>query len=113
MFRLPEMGAPIRFLAVVALYLVYGVALGTMGPVKQGYLNAHIPSAQRATIISLDALFADAGGVAGQSGWGYLAKAKSIAEAWMYSGLTLVIGVPLYWIARRHDQELDRFQTDA
>jgi MFS family permease len=106
-------GAPIRFLAVVALYLVYGVALGTMGPVKQGYLNAHIPSAQRATIISLDALFADAGGVAGQSGWGYLAKAKSIAEAWMYSGLTLVIGVPLYWIARRHDQELDRFQTDA
>ena len=104
---------PIRFFVVVALYLVYGVALGTMGPVKQGYLNAHIPSAQRATIISLDALFADAGGVAGQSGWGYLAKMRSIGEAWMFSGMTVILGVPLYWIARRNDQELDRFQTNA
>jgi len=80
-----------------------------MGPVKQGYLNAHIPSAQRATIISLDALFADAGGVAGQSGWGYMAKVKSIGEAWMYSGATLLIGAPLYWIARKNDKELDQF----
>jgi MFS family permease len=100
---------PVRFLVVVALYLVYGVALGAMGPVKQGYLNAHIPSAQRATIISLDALFADAGGVVGQSGWGYLAKVRSIGEAWMYSGATLVIGAPLYWIARRNDKKLDKF----
>lgn len=102
-------GVPARFLVVVALYLIYGVALGAMGPVKQGYLNAHIPSAQRATIISLDALFADAGGVAGQSGWGYLAKARSIGEAWMYSGATLLLGAPLYWMARRNDREKDIF----
>jgi MFS family permease len=104
---------PSRFFVVVALYLVYGVALGTMGPVKQGYLNAHIPSGQRATIISLDALFADAGGVAGQSGWGYLSKVQSIGEAWLYSGMTLVIGAPLYWIARRNDHQVDSFQTAA
>lgn len=102
-------GIPIQFLVVVALYLVYGVALGAQGPVKQGYLNAHIPSAQRATIISLDALFADAGGVAGQSGWGYMAKVRSIGEAWMYSGATLMLGVPLYLIARKNDTKLDKF----
>ena len=102
-------GLPIRFFVVVALYLVYGVALGAMGPVKQGYLNAHIPSAQRATIISLDALFADAGGVAGQSGWGYLAKVRSIGEAWVASGVSLVVAVPLYLVARRNDKELDKF----
>jgi MFS family permease len=102
-------GVPTRFLVVVALYLVYGVALGLMGPVKQGYLNAHIPSAQRATIISLDSFFANLGGVAGQSGWGYLAKVRSIGEAWMYSGATLLIGVPLYWMARRNDKEHDNF----
>ena len=102
-------GVPIRFLVVVALYLVYGIALGAMGPVKQGYLNAHIPSAQRATIISLDALFADAGGVAGQTGWGYLAKVRSIGEAWIYSGLSLVLAVPLYFVARRNDREYDKF----
>ncbi|HJQ65136.1 MAG TPA: MFS transporter [Gemmatimonadales bacterium] len=102
-------GLPIRFFVVVALYLVYGVALGAMGPVKQGYLNAHIPSEQRATIISLDALFADAGGVAGQSGWGYLAKVRSIGEAWMASGVSLILAVPLYLIARKNDRELDKF----
>ncbi|HMA44175.1 MAG TPA: MFS transporter [Gemmatimonadales bacterium] len=102
-------GVPVRFVIVVALYLVYGIALGTMGPVKQGYLNAHIPSAQRATIISLDALFADAGGVVGQTGWGYLAKIRSIGEAWMFSGATLLVAVPLYWLARSGDRTLDRF----
>jgi MFS family permease len=102
-------GVPTRFFVVVALYLVYGIALGTMGPVKQGYLNAHIPSEQRATIISLDALFADAGGVAGQSGWGYLAKMRSIGEAWIYAGVTLLVDVPMYFIARKNDKELDKF----
>jgi MFS family permease len=102
-------GVPTRFFVVVGLYLVYGIALGTMGPVKQGYLNAHIPSEQRATIISLDALFADAGGVAGQSGWGYLAKVRSIGEAWIYAGVTLLVDVPMYLIARKNDKELDKF----
>jgi MFS family permease len=105
-FLLP---GPASFYAVVALYLVYGVALGAMAPVKQGYLNAHIPSAQRATIISLDSMFADVGGVGGQSGWGYLAKTRSIGTAWIYAGATLLIGVPLYWLARRNDGILDKF----
>lgn len=97
------------FYPVVGLYLAYGVALGVAMPVKQGYLNAHIPSAQRATIISLDSFFANVGGVAGQSGWGYLARARSIAEAWVAAGAFLVVGVPSYWLARRSDRRLDAF----
>jgi MFS family permease len=103
---------PIGFFVALGSYLVYGVALGVGGPVKQGYLNAHIPSAQRATIISLDSLFADMGGVVGQSGWGYLAKMRSIGEAWLYSGATLILAVPLYWIARKNDKSLDSFQAE-
>ena len=103
---------PIGFFVALGSYLVYGVALGMGGPVKQGYLNAHIPSAQRATIISLDSLFADVGGVMGQSGWGYLAKMRSIGEAWLYSGATLILAAPLYWIARKNDKSLDSFQAD-
>ena len=103
---------PIGFFVALGSYLMYGVALGLGGPVKQGYLNAHIPSAQRATIISLDSLFADLGGVMGQSGWGYLAKMRSIGEAWLYSGATLILAAPLYWIARKNDKSLDSFQAD-
>src|SRR5205823_2658356 len=98
-----------NFYVVVALYLVYGIALGVLMPVKQGYLNAHIPSAQRATIISLDSFFANLGGVAGQTGWGWLARMRSIADAWVAGGAALILGVPLYWVARRRDRVLDRF----
>jgi len=89
-----------RFWVVVPLYLLYGVALGVMMPVKQGYLNDHIPSAQRATIISLDSLFADLGGAVGQSGWGYLARITSLPVAWVFAGATQIFGVPLYRRAR-------------
>jgi len=95
------------FSAVVSLYLVYGMAVGVALPVKQAYLNAHIPSAQRATIISLDSMFANLGGVIGQSGWGWLARMRSIGEAWAYSGATLLLGLPLYWLARRGESDAD------
>jgi len=100
-------GSPDRFYVVVALYLVYGLAVGVAMPVKQAYLNAHIPSAQRATIISLDSMFANVGGVLGQSGWGWLARGRSIGEAWAWSGVTLLFGLPLYRLARRNDRRLD------
>ena len=60
-----------NFFLVVTLYLLYGVAIGLAMPVKQSYLNAHIPSAQRATILSLDSMFASGGGVLGQTVWGW------------------------------------------
>ena len=96
-----------NFYTVVALYLLYGVAIGLALPVKQAYLNAHIPSAQRATIISLDSMFASSGGVLGQTLWGRVARTRSIGTAWAWSGLTLLLGIPLYWIARRRDRHLD------
>ncbi len=96
-----------NFFVVVSLYLLYGVAVGLALPVKQAYLNAHIPSAQRATIISLDSMFASSGGVLGQTGWGWVARTRSIGTAWAWSGLTLVLGIPLYWLARKRDQHHD------
>ena len=96
-----------NFYAVASLYLLYGVALGVAIPVKQAYLNAHIPSAQRATIISLDSMFANVGGVLGQSGWGWLARVRSIGQAWAYAGATLLLGLPLYWLARRREPQAD------
>jgi MFS family permease len=100
-------GVHYLFYVVVVLYLTYGVAIGLAMPVKQGYLNAHIPSAQRATILSLDSMFANSGGVVGQSAWGWVARTRSIGEAWAWSGLTLLLAVPLYWMARRKDRRLD------
>jgi len=92
------------FWIAVPLYLVSALAFGISFPVKQGWLNARIPSQQRATIISLDALFNDAGSTAGQVGLGWLSQAFSIPIAWLVGGAAQVLQVPLYAAARRSER---------
>ena len=76
-----------QFWVAVPLYLVSTIAFGISIPVKQGWLNARIPSQQRATIISLDALFGDGGSTVGQVGLGWLSQTVSIPFAWLVGGL--------------------------
>ena len=93
-----------QFWVAVPLYLISAVSFGVSMPVKQGWLNARIPSEQRATIISLDALFGDAGSTVGQVGLGWLSQTVSIPFAWLVGGLTQVVGVPLLGAARRAER---------
>ena len=79
----------------VPFYLISTVAWGLMLPVKQSWMNSLIPSEQRATLISLDSLFGDAGGTVGQVGLGYASQAVSIPFAWLLGGLFQLTGIPL------------------
>ena len=94
-----------QFWVAVPLYLVSAAAFGVAMPVKAGWLNARIPSAQRATIISLDALFGDAGSTAGQVGLGWVSQAFSIPLAWLIGGAVQAGGVPLFAAARRAERD--------
>lgn len=89
------------FLAAAGLYVAFGVVGGVAGPVRQAYINRQIPSAQRATVLSLDAFFNDGGATGGQLGFGWLSRAVSIPVAWVTSGVLLVIAAPLYAAAAR------------
>jgi MFS family permease len=93
-----------QFWVAVPLYLVSTIAFGIAIPVKQGWLNARIPSEQRATIISLDALFGDGGSTVGQVGLGWLSQTVSIPFAWLLGGLIQGVSVPLLGVARRADR---------
>jgi len=93
------------FWIAVPLYLVSTVAFGIAIPVKQGWLNARIPSQQRATVISLDALFGDGGSTVGQVGLGWLSTVVSIPAAWLVGGVVQAISVPLLGVARRAERE--------
>jgi MFS family permease len=84
------------FSVVVFLYLLYGVSFGLSNPIRMAFVNRHIPSAQRATVLSVDSLFNEGGGVLGQTGLGYLSRKVSIPAAWMLGGLVLFAGYPLY-----------------
>ncbi len=81
---------------VIVLWLAWGLLFGIGRPVRQSYLNDHIPSAQRATVLSLDAFFEDAGGAVGQPGLGWISERPSIPVAWLVGG-ALLLGVPLLY----------------
>ncbi len=88
-----------QFWVAVPLF-AFGISL----PVKQGWLNARIPSQQRATIISLDALFGDGGSTVGQVGLGWLSQTVSIPFAWLVGGGLQAVAVPLLGVARRAER---------
>ena len=66
----------------IALWLGWGVIFGISMPVRMSYMNVHIASAERATVLSLDALFSDAGAAIGQPAFGWVSARTSIAAAW-------------------------------
>jgi len=90
-----------QFWVAVPLYLVSTLAWGLYIPVKQAWINGRIPWSERATVISLDALFGDAGNTVGQLGLGYVSTRFSIPAAWLLGGLAQALGLPLLWAARR------------
>jgi MFS family permease len=86
----------VLFSAVVILYLTFGLSFGISQPVRMALVNSQIPSAQRATVLSVDSLFSEGGGVVGQTGLGLLSRRVSIPAAWILGGALLFLGYPLY-----------------
>lgn len=84
-----------------ALWSVWNVVFGIVGPVRQAYLNEQVPSAQRATVLSLDAFFADVGGAGGQPALGWLSRATSIPIGWLVGAIFLGLTVPGYGASGR------------
>jgi MFS family permease len=85
----------------IVLWISWSVLFGLLGPVRSGFINEHIPSPQRATVLSLDSLFADAGGTVGQPALGWLSTRFSIAVAWCLGSLFFAAAAPLYAVAGR------------
>jgi MFS family permease len=106
-------GLATSFPIAVGLYLLSNFAQGVAAPIRQGMINLHIPSSQRATILSVDSLFSELGSGVGQSGWGYVARRQGIGHAWVSAGALLVLGIPLLALARRGDPDADRFGAPA
>lgn len=92
----PRASGLIVFAVVTLLWMGFSFAMGLSGPVRQAFINTQIPSAQRATVLSLDSFFTDAGGAAGQPGLGWIAKMWSVPVGWVVGTLGLIAAVPLY-----------------
>lgn len=106
----------VAFVLVVVFLAGFGFLDGILRPVRQAYINDHIPSAQRATVLSFDSFFSDIGAVAGQVGLGYAAQIASKAVAYTIGGVVYLVSVPLYRRAGRASDQLatpERTQPEA
>jgi MFS family permease len=95
------------FWLAVALLLVATVAEGVAMPVQQAYLHQVVPSSQRATVVSSVSLVSSAGGIGGQLGLGYVARAQSVAVGYVTGGLTLLLALPPLLLLRRMREPAD------
>ena len=98
------------FWVAVPAFLFGAVLFGIMAPVRQTFLHSIIPTSERATLVSFDALMGSLGSVGGQTGLGYLAQVRSVADGFVVGGLATALAVPLYAILRRRSEPTDRIR---
>lgn len=96
------------FPTAVACFLLSMAATGVVGPVKQAYLHQCVPSAHRATVLSFDSMLGSAGGIAGQTGLGYLARARGVGAGYVAGGLLTLVALPILLRVRHLGGDADR-----
>jgi MFS family permease len=99
----------------VAIFLLagWGFASAVADPVRQAYLNAMIPSKQRATVLSFDSLFGSIGGVVVQPGLGRVADLSGYGASLFIGGIIELIGIPFLLASRRQRDPADRENSDT
>ncbi len=88
------------FWTALVLLAVWGIMFAATGPVRQAYLNAFIPSAQRATVLSSDNLLASGGGVVIQPILGKAADVWSYGPSYLLSSGIQLLVLPFLLLAR-------------
>jgi MFS family permease len=101
------MGTIQVFAVVVALLVLWAVAFAASTPVRQAYINALIPSHERATVLSFDSMVNSTGGVVFQPILGRVADTAGYAASYIVSGAVACLGVPFLLLARREKVSAD------
>lgn len=96
------------FAVVVALLVLWAVASAASQPVRQAYINALIPSRERATVLSFDSMVSSTGGVAFQPILGRIADTAGYSVSYVVSGAVAAVSLPFLLLARREHANADR-----
>jgi MFS family permease len=106
-------GLVTSFWIALGLLMVWATMFAAMSPVRQAYLNSHIPSAQRATVLSSDNLLASAGGVVAQPALGRAADLWGYGQAYLLTAGVQVLALPFLGLARRERKAFERTRDEA
>jgi MFS family permease len=99
----------------IALVLLAGWALvfAIEAPLRQAFLNGLIPSQQRATVLSFDALMGSAGGVVAQPALGRTADLYGYPASYLVSAGIQTLALPFVLLARREHATSDPITDGA
>lgn len=76
----------------LAVFMLHEFGRGLFKPIKDAYLNDQLPSSERATVVSFEAIAHHLGGGVGLLASGWAAVALGIPATWMLFGLALALG---------------------
>jgi MFS family permease len=103
-------GLTSSFWVAVTLLVVWALIFAVATPMRQAYLNGIIPSEQRATVLSFDALMGSAGGVGAQPVLGRVADVWSYSTSYVVSAAITSLAVPFVGLARRENASSDSIE---
>lgn len=95
-------------IAVIVLMVAWATTFAAVSPVRQAYLNALIPSRQRATVLSTDNLLGSAGGVVIQPAAARAADVWSLGASFVLAGIIQALTIPFLLLARRQDSPAEK-----
>src|SRR3954469_4170065 len=101
------------FWAVLGLIMVWGLLFAAAMPIRQAYINALIPSRQRATILSFDSMMNSTGGVWAQPVLGRAADVWGYAGSYLLGGAISALALPFIALSRRQNTPADLIPADG
>ena len=90
-----------NFWIAVGLMVGWAIVFALTMPIRQAYLNGLIPSQQRATVLSFDALMGSSGGIVSQPLLGRTADAYSYSASYIVGSTLQLCALPLIYAARQ------------
>lgn len=99
-----------NFYLALALIFLWGLTFAALMPIRQAYLNGIIPSQQRATVLSFDALMGSSGGIVVQPTLGKVADVWSYPTSYAGAALFQWAALPFIYLARRKKPKSDSIE---
>lgn len=106
-------GVTSSFWIAIALLVAWALTFSASQPVRAAYVNGLIPSEQRATVLSFDALMSSAGGVVVQPTLGRVADVWSYSTSYVAGAAIQAIAIPFLFWARREKAESDPIASEV
>jgi MFS family permease len=88
-----------------AVYFLIFFTVGLLNSPQDTLFHRHAPASQRSTLISVESLFFQGGGLVSSLALGAVAQQFSIAAAWVIAGVVFSLSALLYLFVEEHPQQ--------